>query len=40
MLPKFIVEDCNPLLPDGAADLARCMHGALRANCRQMIQMK
>jgi len=24
MLPKFI-EDCNRLLPDGAADSARCM---------------
>jgi len=24
LLPKFI-EDCNRLLPDGVADLARCM---------------
>jgi len=34
MLPKFI-EDCNLLLPDGAADSARCM--GLCAHCTQCV---
>jgi len=33
MLPKFI-EDCNRLLPDSAADSARCMGLCAHSMCR------
>jgi len=36
MLPNFI-EDCNRLLPDGAADSARCMGLCAHSTCRSTI---
>jgi len=36
MLPKFI-EDCDRLLPDGAADSARCMGLCAHSTCRSTL---
>jgi len=36
MLPKFI-EDCNRLLPDRAADSARCMALCAHSKCHSIM---